>query len=386
MKLSKSTDFRPAFKDGIHQIVESEISPTIPQMADIPPYANSIQSGTFGTTFLSRDRQYAIKIIDYNKYRVRNEDELKYLLSIVKIDLHNEIINYHDISQKCPEYFCRFVGYNYDHTDFKMHIIMEYCGKDLHSVYQHAWNTVNQKVDQASAITYGYESRQQKLMRLQQMFHGILYKAFAPILHKIALAIRCLHSNNYVHFDIKPENIVVAGNTVKFIDAGSLVKITNTGLTKVYGTMGYVAPELINPETKNMVSTIDNTSALMKTDIFSFGMMIQKMKVNMFHNDYMQRILSINPDDRPSIDEIIEVIESPAPVPVPAPAPVPAPTVNPDMPIEDFLGGLKRSGLKRSGLKRSGLKRNISTHRKSKRTIRHRQQKRSKRRQGTPFV
>ena len=78
----------------------------------------------------------------------------------------------------------------------------------------------------------------------------------------------------------------------------------------------------------------------------------------MFHNDYLQRILSINPDDRPSIDEIIEVIESPAPAPAPAPA------VRPDSPIEKYLGGKS----------------------KRRRSKRHRKQKRSKRRQGTPFV
>lgn len=366
MKLSMPANYTPAFKDGIRQIVESDIAPTIPQMADIPPSANKIQSGAFGTTYISRDRQYAIKIIDYNMYLsyVRNENELNYWLTAINRDLHNEIINYYDISQKCPEYFCRFVGYNYDHTKFKMHIIMEYCGIDMHSVYTHVWRKAIDKVKTASATTYGYESQQQKTIRLQRMFHSILYQALAPILHKIALAIRCLHSNNYVHFDIKIENIVISENTVKFIDAGSLTKITNTGLTKVYGTLEYAAPELINPETKHMISTIENTSALMKTDIYSFGKMIQKMEVNMFHNEYMQKIMSINPTDRPSIDEIIEVIESPAPAPAPAPA-INNP-VNRINSIEEFLGGKSK--------------------RRRRASKRHRKQKRSKRRQGTPFV
>lgn len=355
MKLSIPTDYRPAFKEGIRQYIESDIAPTIPQMADIPPSASSIQSGAFGTTYLSKDRQYAVKIIDYNNYqsRIRDKFELNYWLTAIKTDLHNEIINYYDISLKCPEYFCRFVGYNYDHTNFKMHIIMEYCGKDLFSEFEHVWKRAYNMVNEESAITYRNESPQQKTMRLQRMFHGILYQAFAPILHEIALAIRCLHSNNYVHFDIKLENIVVSDNAVKFIDAGSLTKITNTGLTKVYGTMEYIAPELKNGT--HLKPSLNNTSALMKTDIYSFGKMIQKMEVNMFHNDYLQKIMSINPDDRPSIDEIIEVIESPAP----------APTVRPDSPIEKYLGG------------------------KSKRRERskcRRKQKRSKRRRGIPFA
>ena len=83
--------------------------------------------------------------------------------------------------------------------------------------------------------------------------------------------IECLHQNWFVHFDLKPDNIVLHGNTIKLIDAGSLVDTRSIGDIYVRGTDFYMAPEL-HSKTK-----IANNVGLLSTDIYSLGVLFLLM-------------------------------------------------------------------------------------------------------------
>jgi serine/threonine protein kinase len=59
--------------------------------------------------------------------------------------------------------------------------------------------------------------------------------------------IQCLHQNWFVHFDIKPENVVLHDGRIKLIDAGSLTYVNvnvYNNIVYVRGTDFYMAPEL----------------------------------------------------------------------------------------------------------------------------------------------
>ncbi len=100
---------------------------------------------------------------------------------------------------------------------------------------------------------------------------------FAYLTHKIILesaaGLRYLHSQGWVHRDIKPDNFLVGGEgNVKLIDFALASRI-RTGLSKLFscgskvqGTRSYMAPEQIRG--KNLDA---------RTDLYSFGCMLYEL-------------------------------------------------------------------------------------------------------------
>ena len=58
-----------------------------------------------------------------------------------------------------------------------------------------------------------------------------------------------LYQNNYVHFDIKPENILIgADNKIKLCDFGWAKELTLENRSTFCGTVEYMAPEIVGSE------------------------------------------------------------------------------------------------------------------------------------------
>lgn len=137
-------------------------------------------------------------------------------------------------------------------------------------------------------------------------------------------ALNGLHENGIVHRDVKPANIVFSGedaqiSDLKLIDfsAAGLVSGDDVNvLTDHVGTAGYVAPEVLSRKEPYGP----------KADVFSLGCTIHAMLSNMYlprrHPnlgymlslpstaseeilDLLDDLLAINPDDRPSISEVL---------------------------------------------------------------------------------
>ncbi|MHC4779536.1 MAG: serine/threonine-protein kinase, partial [Planctomycetota bacterium] len=92
------------------------------------------------------------------------------------------------------------------------------------------------------------------------------------LLVQVCRALQYIHSHGLIHFDIKPENILVTGDTtgrpplVKIIDFG-LASEKKTGLgTRVRGTLEYVAPEILSGD-----------SADHRSDLFSLGVTLYRI-------------------------------------------------------------------------------------------------------------
>lgn len=87
---------------------------------------------------------------------------------------------------------------------------------------------------------------------------------FLDLIYKILCGLSYLHANNVVHYDIKPENILIrnsnGGLEVKLADFGlaSLGKLQDR---KIRGTINYMAPELFIP----------NEQITPKIDLYSLG-------------------------------------------------------------------------------------------------------------------
>lgn len=265
MKLSSKNQLND-FKDKVNKFFYNlpEEIPRIPSDKIPPKSKYSLPSGAFGETYLSDDKTHAIKTLYLN----RN------ISDSTIASLNNEIVNYHYISTLCPKYFCKFIGYNYNEEQFRVVIVMENCGMDLFDFLTR--NEIND-VTQLKSVFY-----------------------------KVLEAMNCLHSNGYAHLDIKPENIVIHKNDVKFIDAGSLTKIKLGGdKIHVYGSPGYMAPEILKQ------SMISNDNNLKKMDVYSFGYMCKEYLTHkeietIFRGDAIyKKMLDIDPEKRPSVSKIM---------------------------------------------------------------------------------
>jgi len=236
--------------------------------AHLIPRASSVifPPSAFGTGYISEDGQYAVKIMNLQQRIERTPVD-----NIIE-SLESELINYYAITQICPESFCKLVGYHYSIPNSTLTIVMENCGTDLFDIY-----SSESKPDKNTQINH---------------------------IGQIIDVIECLHENGFVHFDLKPDNIVLHGNTIKLIDAGSLVVTRSIGDIYVRGTKFYMAPEL-QGKTK-----IANSVGLLSTDIYSLGVLFLLMilPLGRFRNQIFvnmnQSKFSDNIDD--SEDRIIE--------------------------------------------------------------------------------
>ncbi len=158
---------------------------------------------------------------------------------------------------------------------------------------------------------------------------------FSRIILSMASSLAYLHSEDWIHRDIKPDNFLVGESCdVKLIDF-NLAKKRSSWLrrllpiqTKVQGTPSYMPPEQIRGEPQDF-----------RSDIYSFGCVVFELltgkppftgesandllnkhlrasvpsprknnsEIDPVFSDLLQRLLSKNPDDRPpTMEQVIE--------------------------------------------------------------------------------
>jgi serine/threonine protein kinase len=231
-------------------VITKYIMPTdVPKLTHIPePTENVFPESQYGTGYISNDKKYAVKNINFVKLVKRNDS-----ISIEGLaeSFISELINYHAISELCPDYFCKLIGYKYDNENHILTIVMENCGQDLFEMYSN---------------------------RTKKPHPTVVRNHIGQILN----ILNCLHKNDFVHFDLKLENIVIDTNgTLKLIDAGTLIDINESNFPEVIvrGTNIYMAPELKNILEKKHLQKdqhykIANNELLKATDIYSFGILL----------------------------------------------------------------------------------------------------------------
>jgi serine/threonine protein kinase len=225
-------------------VITKYIMPTdVPKLTHIPePTENVFPESQYGTGYISNDKKYAVKNINFVKLVKRNDS-----ISIEGLaeSFISELINYHAISELCPDYFCKLIGYKYDNENHILTIVMENCGQDLFEMYSN----------------------------LTKKPHPTVVRNHIGQLLNI---LNCLHENDFVHFDLKLENIVIDTNgTLKLIDAGTLIDTNDSNFPEVIvrGTQIYMAPELKQLQ-KDKFYKIANNELLKATDIYSFGILL----------------------------------------------------------------------------------------------------------------
>jgi len=127
-----------------------------------------------------------------------------------------------------------------------------------------------------SVYDFGYDKKLDKYYYTMDYLQGLDLRdyvksnpnsaQFPMIVYQILDGLNYLHSNNIIHFDIKPENIFIVNKgkepSVKILDFGlSEIKKHNNQNISAKGTLSYIAPEFF----------LDPTKISPKIDLYSLG-------------------------------------------------------------------------------------------------------------------
>ncbi len=184
-------------------------------------------TGGFSTVYLCRDlfenRTVALKVIKTGKLNKKNLTRLQDEFFLLNSLRHRNLVDVFDI------------GYNKETNT--IYYTMEYCEK-------------------VNIVKYLITKDEETII-----------KALVQILR----ALHFIHSHDIVHFDIKPENFgIIEDNldfTVKLMDFGLFLPISQISKTSMRGTIFYMAPELFSKEMEK-----DH-----RVDLYSLGMVFLKL-------------------------------------------------------------------------------------------------------------
>ncbi|KAM9380763.1 serine/threonine-protein kinase 17B [Phaethornis superciliosus] len=148
------------------------------------------------------------------------------------------------------------------------------------------------------------------------------------LIRQILEGLRCLHENNIVHLDLKPQNILLSSmdplGDVKIVDFGMSRKLESSGeLRQIMGTTEYLAPEILNYD------PITTATDMWNLGVISYMLLTQESpfvgadnqetylnisQVNVDYSeetfssvsqpakDFIQKLLIKNPEQRPTAE------------------------------------------------------------------------------------
>jgi serine/threonine protein kinase len=203
-----------------------------------------VGQGSYGKVYKITNKQLvlAVKVLDLSNSK---NDQMQ---------IGNEIEILKELKNSCNEYFLCYDD-DFIHNN-KHYIVTEYVGEELFNLL-----TENKISDGMVDI----------------------------ITNHLVNAIQKLHQLNYIHRDIKLENILVnsTNNSIKIIDFGEACRINECG--GVRGTSFYLAPELIN-------GIVPDNYDYTKADIWACGVTIFILVFKNYPFDDTTSTLNKNPN------------------------------------------------------------------------------------------
>ena len=143
------------------------------------------------------------------------------------------------------------------------------------------------------------------------------------IIYGIASGMSYLHSNKVLHMDLKPSNILLNENLFPIIAGFNLARYFDNFEKRINGTLAYISPEVLK-----------NHEYTTKNDVYAFSMLLYEIVtgnepfigVNVYEivysviqgirpiipeqcQDLISRCWSEDPDERPTFEEITNIIK-----------------------------------------------------------------------------
>ncbi|TGZ60781.1 hypothetical protein CRM22_008340 [Opisthorchis felineus] len=139
-------------------------------------------------------------------------------------------------------------------------------------------------------------------------FHHFNNTRTATYLYQLSSAIAYCHQNDVIHRDIKPDNILLGSRgETKIADFGSAVHRPASRRTAPFGTLDYLAPEVIDPE-----SSYENSVDTWSLGVLTYEMLVGQVPfVGETPQDVANQILSCEPRLPGEFDaDAVELISS----------------------------------------------------------------------------
>lgn len=209
-------------------------------------------SGTYGIVYLVKDangNKYAMKEISLPTSGINAT-----AANEMGPYLHREIKNLKALTDKCSNQASCPIIQHIDHFEDadkkKTIIIMEYAnGGDLNDYISDTLTKTNTNLKDDSTIL------KIKIQLAYEILKGLLF----------------IHEHEIVHGDIKPENILIHDNRVKFSDFGiSCMLSPENECTYTAGTMSHLDPRILN-------GTLQPRQISKETDMYSLGVLLYNL-------------------------------------------------------------------------------------------------------------
>ena len=196
-------------------------------------------------------------------------------------------------------------------------------GKKCDAIVHLKESFVTEEGDQCIVMEYMPDGDLQNQMALRN-FEPFTEDATRYVVRQILTALAFLHKNHIIHGDIKLENVVlqakIGGCVAKLADFGISEPISSTQESnRIVGTQGYIAPEILKCEGYGTASDIWSLGCLiyamltaqlyggaMSQKVPTDGTDLDRLEVSPVCRDLISKLLKIDPDQRPSIQEVIE--------------------------------------------------------------------------------
>eukprot|EP01018_Ginkgo_biloba_P002386 Gb_17742 [translate_table: standard] len=273
-----------------------------------------IAQGTFGTVYrgIFDGQDVAVKLLDWGEEQTKTEGEV----AAVRASFRQEVAVWHTLEH--PN-VTKFVGASMGSSELNIH------SNDAENSIQPPSNACCVVVEYLAGGTlkaYLIKNRRKKLA-----FNIVIQLAL-----DLSRGLSYLHSKKIVHRDVKTENMLLDKNrTLKIADFGvARVEAQNPkDMTGETGTLGYMAPEVLDGKPYNR-----------KCDVYSFGICLWEVYCcDMPYADLtfaemtsavvrqnlrpeiprccpsslanvMKRCWDANPDKRPEMDEVVQMLEN----------------------------------------------------------------------------
>lgn len=162
------------------------------------------------------------------------------------------------------------------------------------------------------------------------------------IVSQLAQGVAYLHSRNIVHNDLKPENVLISGDTIKIADFGLAAHHNSTRPGPAVGTGAYMCPTVVVVRSRSEMYTIRKQQDMWSLGIVLYAALMSDLPFNKAVEedpdfgiflreggvtsrlypfsllsssmlDIMQRLLHMEPDQRCTADELAAYLKTPAP-------------------------------------------------------------------------